>query len=986
MKKILLLVACVITVTATFAQVYKNDTATYGIWENRIKVKSALGVPKKWPVLSTVDTGAQIFITPLSKPYMYSSGTFFPLMVQGNIDSFYVNASFNNTTRILSLTRESGLITTLVIPAGSGTSTGITSVTNSKLGNIVTQTFDNGYVAQFSVNNSDSATRLHGSGTVHYIPVFSTATDLITGTIYDSAGFIGFGVNTNLTSKVNVQGSVRAGAYYSVPVGVIASPSTGTLLYASADNIMRLQGVGNASLYLDSLYIGPGGGNSATNLGIGRSALKNNLYKFPLTGFGNTAVGDSALSACVDCWQVVTIGERSSKSNIDGDNFVSIGGQSFENATHAQRFNAVGHATGYLCIDCEEVNYMGFHAGHSGVSVKYTNLIGNNAGYNSGKYGRVGEGNGIDGLGYQIFFNNTTGGQKTGIGYQVAVRDSTGSYYFAAGPSAVPLLNGANHGVYIGNIVAPTMIDGDFSTIIGDSTSAGGKHIINSTIIGARQVFTDTTVNGWVSISNGAGVVRIKDDGTYTYLPHIAAGAAGNFLVDIGGGALATRTAAQVRSDIGAGLGTVTSIATNTATGITGGTITTTGTLSLANIPNSSLTNSTISGVALGSNLNDLTATNTTLTFSGSYNGSTARTVGLNLARVNTWTSNGTTFGDNTATVHPIIINTNVSEQSLKIIGKNDNSYIQFFKSDATTYQGYLSAQGNSIKIGTATGDAITMTGLNSVFGGTITAPANTYSTGGVSALGRNNTTGAFEIFTPVNYWQRSGTLVTPSTAGDAVYAAATGNLVSTGNYNGFSYNVTDAGAGLSSGSVLVGNYGELDYTSVASRTLGSSNVVSAKLGLMKPVISNTSTITMTQGIGGIRAMSGTTGMFYQPSSASSSQTITHAAGLRSFMYSDNTSNLYSITNYYGVLVGSSTEFAPTGITNRYGIYQEGTSDLNVLNGATTFGSTIKTAAPSGGTNPTWKLGSVTTVVGTVSTNALFVEVGGVVYKLAIVN
>lgn len=48
---------------------------------------------------------------------------------------------------------------------------------------------------------------------------------------------------------------------------------------------------------------------------------------------------------------------------------------------------------------------------------------------------------------------------------------------------------------------------------------------------------------------------------------------------------------------------------------------------------------STISGISLGNSLNALTATNGTLTFSGSYDGSTARTVGLNLGNANTWTA-----------------------------------------------------------------------------------------------------------------------------------------------------------------------------------------------------------------------------------------------------------------------------------------------------------------------------------------------------------
>jgi len=61
-----------------------------------------------------------------------------------------------------------------------------------------------------------------------------------------------------------------------------------------------------------------------------------------------------------------------------------------------------------------------------------------------------------------------------------------------------------------------------------------------------------------------------------------------------------------------------------------------------ATVANTDLTNSTISGISLGSNLADLTATNSTLTFSGTYNGGTARTIGLNLSNANTWTVNQT--------------------------------------------------------------------------------------------------------------------------------------------------------------------------------------------------------------------------------------------------------------------------------------------------------------------------------------------------------
>ena len=56
-------------------------------------------------------------------------------------------------------------------------------------------------------------------------------------------------------------------------------------------------------------------------------------------------------------------------------------------------------------------------------------------------------------------------------------------------------------------------------------------------------------------------------------------------------------------------------------------------------IPNASLANSTISGISLGGDLANLTATDGTLTFSGTYTGATARTIGLNLGNANTWTA-----------------------------------------------------------------------------------------------------------------------------------------------------------------------------------------------------------------------------------------------------------------------------------------------------------------------------------------------------------
>ena len=62
--------------------------------------------------------------------------------------------------------------------------------------------------------------------------------------------------------------------------------------------------------------------------------------------------------------------------------------------------------------------------------------------------------------------------------------------------------------------------------------------------------------------------------------------------------------------------------------------------VSTSTIGNNQLQNNTISGVSLGGNLFNLSALNSSLTFSGSYNGSAAQTIGLNQGYGNWWTAN----------------------------------------------------------------------------------------------------------------------------------------------------------------------------------------------------------------------------------------------------------------------------------------------------------------------------------------------------------
>jgi len=89
-------------------------------------------------------------------------------------------------------------------------------------------------------------------------------------------------------------------------------------------------------------------------------------------------------------------------------------------------------------------------------------------------------------------------------------------------------------------------------------------------------------------------------------------------------------------------------------------------------------------------------------------------------------------------------------------------------------------------------------------------------------------------------------------------------------------------------------------------------------------------TLTMTQG-STVRAWSSLSSVYSFNGSAVG--TITHLAGLR-LCFPDNTGSAVNITNNYGVLINDQTAGTGTiNYTNRWGIYQEGASDLNYFNG-----------------------------------------------------
>ena len=189
------------------------------------------------------------------------------------------------------------------------------------------------------------------------------------------------------------------------------------------------------------------------------------------------------------------------------------------------------------------------------------------------------------------------------------------------------------------------------------------------------------------------------------------------------------------------------------------GTITT-GVWHGSTIDNAYLTNSTISGISLGSNLNTLSADGT-LTLVGGYNGSTTRTVGLNLGNANTWTGTQT-------------INNLISATNMTINGTLTDSAGS--TGSTGTFIGYSQVTGYPVWIRptnywTLSGQDIYSNQRNVGIGTTsptnrLEVAGNTFLGGNLTATGTLNVAGATTLASSLNgFLQATNGLVTSTTS-----------------------------------------------------------------------------------------------------------------------------------------------------------------------------------------------------------------------------
>lgn len=199
---------------------------------------------------------------------------------------------------------------------------------------------------------------------------------------------------------------------------------------------------------------------------------------------------------------------------------------------------------------------------------------------------------------------------------------------------------------------------------------------------------------------------------------------------------------------------------------------------------------STISGVALGGTLGALTATNSTLTFSGSYDGSTARTVGLNLATGNVWIAASTTFSGgvtitNATTTNATTTSLAVTSTLSKLLLTDGNGVVSGYAAQACTNQFVrgLSALGvptcNTVGAADVSLANLSATDSTLTFSGTYTGA--TARTIGIN-LGQGN------IWTSA-----SSTFVGGVTLGTSTTTSATTTNFYTTNFNAINSSTTQA-------------------------------------------------------------------------------------------------------------------------------------------------------------------------------------------------
>ena len=298
---------------------------------------------------------------------------------------------------------------------------------------------------------------------------------------------LGLGSNTTVLGATS---AVSATIY-----GLVNAPSGISASGATFANDIRVNGVN----------IGLGGGNVASNLGIGKGALSGNSG-----GLFNTAIGSGVMEIGTNSYSVAFGYNALNSCTGGGINNVALGSSTMTTIGSASNNVAIGSNSSQNLIDGNSNISIGAGSLISNMNGSFNIAIGHQALYTNGW--DLNASNNIA-IGYQALYTNDDGQQNTAIGNEAlrsiattgsAERNTAIGYqagrWRGTGTSAISnRLNTANDSIFIGWRARSSADAQTNQIVIGNNTVGGGS---NTTTIGTTGTI-DATIYGKLHGTNG---------------------------------------------------------------------------------------------------------------------------------------------------------------------------------------------------------------------------------------------------------------------------------------------------------------------------------------------------------------------------------------------------------------------------------------------------------------------------------------------------
>lgn len=200
---------------------------------------------------------------------------------------------------------------------------------------------------------------------------------------------------------------------------------------------------------------------------------------------------------------------------------------------------------------------------------------------------------------------------------------------------------------------------------------------------------------------------------------------------------------------------------------------------------------------------------------------------------------------------------------------------------------------------------------------------------------------GAFTI-NPISVERASGE---KSMLAVETLSVASANLTGLFNVAGATY---QAGLTMTGGNPHGASHNNFTLANVGNITFASSIYLGAQSNVLRLQANNSGTITLNAASPGIRTAAATLNQVQYNTSTGAAITYTHASVVQTLgFYRLVAAGSLTVTNAYGLIINDLNEYgySATGpgalvLTNRWGIYQDSTTDVNYLGGTTLIGTT----------------------------------------------